>query len=428
MKKLDRIIILYLLSAILVVSCINIFYFRASKKPKNKEYNVEIERLSREIELGNTPDLSKCKYVVGYEKYENDQNDNGNIDAGNDIAAGNFDESFFKSNYSYAVKLIDGEIYRFDYKIILSSNARLIIAFNTALILISIFVLIVLLYVRNRIMKPFNRISELPYELARGNLTVPIEENKYRFFGKFTWGLDMLREKLEDNKKKELALQKEKQTLVLSISHDIKTPLSAIKLSSKALIKGIYKDEEKKLEVAEGINAKADEIEGFVEELIESAGDDFLNLEVRNGDFYISQLIAEIKKYYVDKFDVIKTEFVIDDFKDCIVKGDIDRSIEVIQNILENAIKYGDGKKVSISFSDEENCRLVTVKNTGCTLAASELVHIFDSFWRGSNSESKSGSGLGLYICRKLMYAMNGDIFAQITDGNMCVTVVFVRC
>lgn len=71
---------------------------------------------------------------------------------------------------------------------------------------------------------------DIPYELARGNLTAPIKENKYRFFGKFTWGINLLREK---------------KTLILSLSHDIKTPLSAIHLYAKALSKGLYKEHEK---------------------------------------------------------------------------------------------------------------------------------------------------------------------------------------
>ncbi|MEE6208441.1 MAG: sensor histidine kinase, partial [Alphaproteobacteria bacterium] len=54
-----------------------------------------------------------------------------------------------------------------------------------------------------------------------------------------------------------------------------------------------------------------------------------------------------------------------------------------------------------------------------------ELPHIFDSFWRGSNTGSNSGSGLGLYICRTLMRKMNGDIFAEILDEEMVVTTVF---
>ena len=95
-----------------------------------------------------------------------------------------------------------------------------------------------------------------------------------------------------------------------------------------------------------------------------------------------------------------------------------------MQNILENAIKYGDGRSITVSFSDEEDCRLVTVSNTGCTLRDEEIDHIFDSFWRGSNSTGKEGSGLGLYICQRLMREMNGEIFAQCENGRMSVTAV----
>ena len=112
-------------------------------------------------------------------------------------------------------------------------------------------------------------------------------------------------------------------------------------------------------------------------------------------------------------------------YTDCLINGDIDRSVEVMQNIMENAIKYGDGKNASISFSEEDGCILVTVANSGCTLPDTDLPHIFDSFWRGANAENEKGSGLGLYICRQLMHKMNGDIFAEINNGYMCVTAVF---
>ena len=91
---------------------------------------------------------------------------------------------------------------------------------------------------------------------------------------------------------------------------------------------------------------------------------------------------------------------------------------------MENAIKYGDGESISISFTREENSLLISTINTGCTLNDAELPHIFDSFWRGSNTDGNSGSGLGLYICRQLMGMMNGDIFAEMDDGRMKVTIV----
>ena len=409
MKRFDRLILIIFMVNILIFVGVNMFFSNGKNDGQSREYRVEISRLAEEIKNGNKPDISNCRYVFDVVVAEADNSD------------------FYNSNNDYVIKNINGRLYRFDYRLKDNAYDNVIIILNIILIAVSFLMLIVLLYLRKQIIRPFNKLSDIPYELAKGNLTVPIKENKNRFLGKFTWGLDMLREKLEDDRRKELSLQKEKQTLLLSISHDIKTPLSAIKLYSSALSKGIYEDEEKKKEVIFGISKKVDEIENYVSDLTNSASDDFLNLEVKKGDFYLSDLVKNINDYYKDKLLLNKIEFETEEYNDCILEGDFDRCIEVLQNVFENAIKYGDGKKIAISFSDEEDCRLVTVKNSGCELPASEVVHIFDSFWRGSNSDKKSGSGLGLYICKKLMHMMGGDIYARIYEDNMLVTVVFKR-
>ena len=97
----------------------------------------------------------------------------------------------------------------------------------------------------------------------------------------------------------------------------------------------------------------------------------------------------------------------------------------MLQNLVENAYKYGTGNRIEISIGREEYCSLVNVKSFGNPVPATELPHIFDSFWRGSNAEGKEGSGLGLYICRRLMGKMGGDIYAGLTGESMIVTAVF---
>lgn len=166
-----------------------------------------------------------------------------------------------------------------------------------------------MLFARQKILKPFDKLKDVPYELSKGNLTIPIKENKSRFFGKFVWGVNLLRENMEQQKKKELDLQKEKKTLLLSISHDIKTPLSAIKLYAKALSKGLYKDTAKQLEIFDSINAKADEIEDFVSEIIKASSEDFLNFEVNIGEFYFSQAMRKITRLLFRKIGTCENLF-----------------------------------------------------------------------------------------------------------------------
>ena len=374
-----------------------------------RPYLVEISRLTREIEKDSRPitDIADCEYVT-------------------DISVPGDAEDFYNSDSDYVIREIGGELYRFDYN---AEGGRdrtgIILTVNVILGIMAVMIICVMLYIRLRILRPFERLTDIPYELSKGNLTPPVKENKNRFFGRFIWGVDMLRENMEQQKERELNLQRDKKMLLLSLSHDIKTPLSAIKLYSKALSKGLYRSPEKQQEIAENINAKADEIERYVSEIITASREDFLSLEVRSGEFYLSELADKISIYYTEKLSLIKTDFTVGSYSDCLINGDIDRSTEVIQNVVENAIKYGDGKSIDISFSEEEDCILVTVRNSGCTLPAAELPHIFESFWRGENAGNEKGSGLGLYICRQLMRKMNGEIFAEIKEGFMFVTAVF---
>lgn len=236
--------------------------------------------------------------------------------------------------------------------------------------------------------------------------------------------IDMLREKLEDDKAREMELVKEKKTLIMSLSHDIKTPLAAIDLYTKALAQNIYDTEEKRNEAVSGIVNNVAEIKKYVNEIANASREDFLAIEVNNREFYLHEVMNSISLYYTEKMKLNHTEFVIDNVTDCLIYGDVDRTVEVLQNVLENAIKYGDGKSVRITFDEEEDCKLVTVINSGCKLAEEECTNIFDSFYRGSNSANVNGSGLGLYICKEILRKMDGDIFAKILENEFCITVV----
>jgi len=307
--------------------------------------------------------------------------------------------------------------------------SELLIGFNIIIITYIALLAAVLLYLRQKVMKPFHALSHLPYELSKGNLTLPLKESKNRYFGNFLWGMDMLREKLEIEKEREFQLIKEKKLLLISISHDIKTPLSAIKLYAKALDKNLYHDEEKKHKVAESISSHVDEIEKYISEIVLASSEDFMQFEVQMSEVYVKLLIDEIQAYYREKLQLAQISLEIKLYDNCLIKGDADRIIEVIQNIIENALKYGDGILIRIEAKRKEEEYIICIVNTGCTLMENELTHIFDSFFRGTNIKGKSGSGLGLYICRNLMHLMEGEILADVIVENgvqcMCVKLVF---
>lgn len=302
--------------------------------------------------------------------------------------------------------------------------SRYILWAEAALFLIYFVILIVLLYIGTKIIAPFQKLSNMPVELAKGNLREEIKESKSRYFGRFIWGIGMLKDTLEDQKKKELRLLKDKKLTMLSLSHDIKTPLNAIVLYTKALEEGIYSTEEEKDRAISQIREKALEINDYVKQIVQSSKEDVVMIEVKNSEFYLSDLVKKIEEGYLEKCFLRHIEFTVASYDNILLKGDLDRLYEAAGNLIENAFKYGDGKKITITFDQEEYCQLIHVRNSGTVINDQEMSHIFDSFFRGSNAQGKEGNGLGLYICSEIMRKMQGDIFAsQLEDGMEFVLV-----
>ena len=407
MSKFRIFTILIIMVEILLMVSVNGLYYYQNSKSNGRTYLVEAGRVMKEIEKQKlqpseieTMNLDKYETIVGIKEF----------------VAGKACEN------DYVVEEIAGKLYRIEY--VEERNSQLPVYINVLLFCMLIVTIIVLVYVETKVLKPFHNMSNLSYELAKGNLAMPVKEEKSKFFGRFLWGMDMLREKLEDNKEKELEFQKERKTLLLSLSHDIKTPLSSIELYSKALLENLYETQDRKDEALQGIARNVKEIKGYVNEIVKASREDFLNLEVSMGEYYLSEVMKGIESYYKDKLSVIYTEFQVEEISECFLKGDKNRMVEVLQNVIENAIKYGDGKSIRISFGEEEDCKLVHIENSGCNLKKEELSNLFDSFYRGSNSTGRKGNGLGLYICKTLMRKMDGEIFAEMKKDSFCVTIV----
>ena len=407
MSKFKIFMLWIVIVEILLILSANMLYFYQNNDRDGKLYLVEARRVIKEIEE-QKPEVSEIE-TMSFDKYET-------IVGIREFIAGEVCDN------DYLVEEISGKLYRIEY--VEERSSRLPLYINFSLFGMMIVTNIVLAYVYCKILKPFHDMSNLPYELAKGNLSMPVKEEKSKLFGRFLWGMDMLREKLEETKEKELEFQKERKTLILSLSHDIKTPLSSIELYSKALSEDLYDTQERKDEVLQGIAKNVKEIKGYVNEIITASREDFLNLEVIMGEYYLSEVIKATESYYKDKLSVIHTEFHVDEISEYLAKGDKNRMMEVLQNVMENAIKYGDGKRICISFGEEEDCKLIQIENSGCSLKKEELPNLFDSFYRGSNSTGIKGSGLGLYICKTLMRKMDGEIFAGMNEDIFCVTIV----
>lgn len=193
MKVFNRVFSVAAIAIILLFVVVNMV-LADDKADGNRQYRVEISRLVHEIETNGSADISECEYVT-------------NIDR--------CGEKFYSTDSDYVIYEINGELYRFDYSANGYSNKTYFMGIVNAILgVIAILFIAVMLYIKYAILVPFERLSSLPYELSKGNLTVPVKETKNRFFGKFLWGIDILRESIEQQKQRELEMQKENAVVI----------------------------------------------------------------------------------------------------------------------------------------------------------------------------------------------------------------------
>lgn len=274
------------------------------------------------------------------------------------------------------------------------------------------------------ILQPFQSLQELPYELSRGQVIPGLKEHRSRFFGRFIWGLDLLRQTLESQKQTNLRLEKDRQTLVASLSHELKTPIATIRLYASALGDSLYDSEAKRQSAARLIGQQAEQMEQLIGGIITASVSSLQEMEVVRGEFYISEVMSRLLGNHKERLEVLKLELKVGAYRDKLLLGDQERLLEVLNNLIGNAIKYGDGKSLSVTFREEDYRQLIVIENSGEPLLPGELPYIFTSFWRGSNAEGKPGNGLGLFICKQLLHKMGGDIFAEPLERGMRFVLV----
>ncbi|MCR4793278.1 MAG: HAMP domain-containing histidine kinase [Lachnospiraceae bacterium] len=272
-------------------------------------------------------------------------------------------------------------------------------------------------YISFYVLEPFNRLSSYPEKLSKNQLTDKLPESKNRFFGKFTWGINMLNDRLVSDRNRINELSREHLTMLTTIAHGIKTPVSNIKLYSEAIETGMYQADGKAnasdAEVASRISKNADDITLMVKELIEKASEGFVDFVPEINGFYLNELEKYLQEEYGNRLELLRIPFSVEISGNSIVKSDKNGICRVLSQLMENAIKYGNGEGISVKLEKQEDGYYITVRNKGSVPEEKELPYLFNSFWRGSNSEGIPGSGIGLFESSEIIKKLGGDIYAR---------------
>ena len=401
--------------------------FVGNQQEAKATYKISVNRIQNQL----STDFEKNKVIV------NDLSPDERIDIANidiidieNAAMGNIktffqEENIYKDNVVFMPIENTSFVVRYDLKAIVNNSLNKVILLSVIITIIYLFSIFKIIMVDRNIIKPIERISKITKQIATGYIGEINLQYKNGYVKDFIWSLDMLREQLSYEKNKNSELEKQRKTLVAGLSHDIKTPLSSVKNYTIALKEGVYESEEDRNNALDVILEKTDIIDRLTKELLETSAHAMGEIVVNTKDTYLFDVHKHLNRIIHQKIDLLHikyTEPKIDE--NILIEVDLNRLSEVFDNIIENALKYGDMQELSVDYSTEDNYKLITISNTGCQIPESEIKHIFTSYYRGSNVSDKPGYGLGLYISKQIMKNMNGDIFAMNTDVGVSFVIV----
>jgi len=278
-------------------------------------------------------------------------------------------------------------------------------------------------YIRKTVILPFAKMKDFASYVAAGDLDRSLEMDKGNLFGAFSESFDIMREELKASRARELSLQKKERELIASLSHDLKTPVTGIKLTSELMAAVFSQNEGQEITVTEDMTEKmnniykrADEIGGLVNDLFSSTLEDLGEFKIECSDEN-SAVIGEIVSEYDDR-ELAR----ISEIPQAIVHIDKLRLSQVIGNIISNSYKYAE-TPIDISFRLDESFLEVSISDSGLGVSEDEIALITNKFYRGKQHGDKEGSGLGLYIARILMDKMGGELSVR-NENGLCVTLL----
>ncbi len=273
------------------------------------------------------------------------------------------------------------------------------------------------LYLERRILRPFRSLKDFAGNVAAGNLELSLRMDEDNIFGAFTESFDLMREELKAARESERRASQSKKELVASLSHDIKTPLASIMTISELLT--VTVDEGAVKQRLEIIHGKAEQIEVLVNNMFHSALEELQELKVSREEFASTDLQRIILA--ADYEHKIK-EFTL---QSCLIYCDPLRIQQVFDNIISNSYKYA-GTPIALDSWIDQDRLCIRLRDWGTSLEQEELPFLKRKYYRGRNSEGKSGTGIGLFVSDYFMEKMGGSLELEDCAEGFAVILSFV--
>ena len=280
---------------------------------------------------------------------------------------------------------------------------------------------------------PLSKLQKAARNIKEGNLDFEIRADADDEIGQLCQDFDEMRQRLKANAEEQQETERENKELISNISHDLKTPITAIKGYVEGIMDGVADTPEKMDRYIKTIYNKANEMDLLINELTLYAKIDTNRIPYDFTTISAIEYFGDCADDLAIELESKGTEFEYGNYidEDSKIIVDPEQMRRVINNIVSNSVKYMDKPQghITMNLRDVGDFVQVELGDNARGIAAKDLPYVFDRFYRAdaSRNSSKGGSGIGLSIVKKIVEEHGGKIWATSVEGEGTTMFFVVR-
>ena len=288
----------------------------------------------------------------------------------------------------------------------------------TATVILVFTALSIGLWIYRSIATPLVKLKKATQNIKEGNLDFVLDVEGNDEFSELCQDFEEMRKRLKESAEEKIILDKENKELISNISHDLKTPITAVKGYVEGIMDGVADTPEKMDRYVITIYNKTNEMDHLINELTFYSKIDTNRIPYTFSKLNVEDYFSDCAEEVGLELETRGIELVYANYVESGVQviADGEQIRRVIHNLISNAIKYMDKPKgiIQIRIKDVGDFIQVEIEDNGKGIAAKDIVYIFDRFYRTdvSRNSSKGGSGIGLSIVKKILEDHGGKVWA----------------